>query len=158
MDYSTFCSQVAKKLNESEDELFRKADQKDIDYLKSSKYPDCIIEFYSQYEPQEEIEIDGVRLPTIMGLKDLNENAVPCCEFYELGLGYRGIAETYCGEHFLINVNNEQSIIYAALDVIEPDEDYTNDEIMSKLKKVTDSFDEFLEKFVKEKLPTGFYD
>ena len=161
MDYSKFFSYVALKLKTDENSIFKKADEKDIKYLKSSKYPDSVTRFYSHMEPQGCVEINGVRLESIYSLRTENEVGVPIYVIYDLG--YRAIGATEYGDVFCLNVkqktkDGQPSIYIASHDEIMDGEDYTNDEVMSKIKKVAGSFEEFLEKFVEEKLPNSFYD
>jgi len=150
MDYSTFYNQISNKLN-----------KKDLDYLKSSKYPDCILEFYKHKEPQNCVEINGARLWSINNLKVENEDGVPVYVIYDLG--YRAIGTTIYGDVYCLNVdqlmNNGQPFIYIlSHDEIEDDEEYTNDEILSKIIKVADSFNEFLEKFIEGTLRIHYFD
>ena len=157
MDYSKFFFQVLMKTNTNENRIFQKADESDIEYLKSSKYPDCIVQFYSHMEPRDCVEINGVRLEPINSLQTENEAGVPVYVIYDLG--YRAVGSTEYGDVFCLNINDAQQFIYiASHEEIEDGEDYTNDEVLSKIIKVADSFEEFLEKFVKGELPSIYGD
>jgi hypothetical protein len=137
-----------------------------MEYLKSSKYPDCILEFYSQYEPQDCVEINGVRLWPINELKVENEDGVPIYPIY--ALGFRAIASTIYGDVYCLNVNQKMKggrpFIYIASheDNAENLEDeIANGEIDEEdlaIEKVADSFEEFLKKFITEKLPDNYSD
>jgi hypothetical protein len=166
MDYSSFISQITKELNVSENQIFKKANKKDMQYLKSSKYPDCILDFYSQYEPQDCVEINGVRLWPINYLKAENKDGVSIYPIY--ALGFRAIASTKYGDVYCLNINQKmnggQPFIYISSH--EDNAEDLEDEIAKgeideeglAVEKTADSFEEFLEKFIGKKLPDNYYD
>lgn len=159
MDYATFFSQVIKKLSVTENKIYKKADKKDMVYLKSSKYPDCVLEFYNHKELQECIDINGARLWPIKNLKEENEDYTPGYIIYDLG--YRVIGTTINGDVYCLDINQMNNDGQPIIFIASHDEIYeglSNDEITSKIVKIADSFNEFLQKFIEETLPIDYYD
>jgi hypothetical protein len=166
MNYSSYISKITKKLKLNENQVFRKANKKNMGYLKSSKYPDCILEFYSQYEPQDDIEINGVRLLPINELKAENEDGVSIYPIY--ALGFRAIASTIFGDVYCLNVsqkmNDGRPFIYISSHEDNAEDladEIANGEINQEdlsTEKIADSFEEFLEKFITKKLPDNYSD
>ena len=144
MDYSTFFSQG--------EGAYQKTGKKDLDYLKSKKYPDCFIELYKHNEPQGCVEINGVRLCSISHLRVENKDGVPGYIIYPYG--FRAVGTTIYGDLYCLNINqlnkDGQPVIFMANhEEISEDEEFEDEEdCTSSMVKVADSLDEFLERFI----------
>ena len=84
------------------EKCFKPASNNDLEYLNSLNLPDEILSFYTNNNPQEEFEINGIRLLPIESMKTENTMAIPG---YVLSpLGYSAIASTNHGDVYFIKI------------------------------------------------------
>ena len=147
-------NELVKKINEaSNSNCFKRAEEKEISYLMNLNISDEIIDFYKGNNPKETIEINGIRFLTISEIIDENTNYTPG---YILNPhGYCVIASTIFGDVYCIyNKNNEYSICIASHDEIDEETEYFQDKVIF----ITNSFQDFLHRFIEGQLVSEYYD
>ena len=152
MNYQSFAQEINTISGKN---CFRVADSTSLKYLETLSLPKSLVEFYKHYEPSEIIEINGIRLLPISGIKEENENYTP--GYLLSPHGYCAIASTLFGDvYFLKTKGNEDQIVLASHDEIH--EGQQIEELTKRLKTVAKSFAEFLNAFKAEGLPQSYYD
>jgi len=136
----------------------RPASQQDIEYLKKTEYPADIIAFFVKNEPLQQMDEAGVRFGLISDMRIENEGAVP--GIAAAPVGYLNIASTMYGDTYCVDINSTGTtglhpIVMVSHD--EVDEDTNPDDIHNGIKKICESFQEFLERFCAHSLPIDFY-
>lgn len=149
-DYKSY----TKRINELKNhDCFANAMESDILYLKTLKISDEIIDFYQENNPRDIIEINGIRLLPISEIMEENSNYTP--GYILSPKGYYVIASTIYGDVYCIYFkNNELSISIASHDEIDDETENLKD----KTIVITNSFSDFLERFIEGNLVRGYYD
>ena len=149
-DYTGYTKRINELKNQ---DCFAKAKESDILYLKTLKFSEEIIGFYRENNPKYVIEINGIRLLPISKIKEENINYTP--GYILCPKGYCVIASTIYGDVYCIDFkNNVPSISIASHDEI--DEDLEN--LQDKIIMITNSFTDFLDRFIEGKLVSEYYD
>lgn len=152
MDYTTIIEQIniARKQN-----CFKKSEQAEIDYLIAMGLPNEVLEFYFEYNPIAIIELNAIRLLPISLIIEENTEYTP--GFLLTALGFCVIASTIEGDVYCIKKElNDYKIVIASHDEIY--EGQETEEILSGTREVSKTFIDFLNSFVEQKLPAGYYD
>ena len=130
-----------------------------IRYLEMMGYPESVIVFFRDFDQRKEIEINEIRLSHSDSIKEENQEAIP--GYVISPLGYLNIGTTiygdcYCLDTNTLNANGGPVVVLASHDEIE--EESTPEEIKQRVIRVSDSFEEFIDKLHKSELPSDYYD
>lgn len=128
-------------------------------YLETMGYPESVVVFFTNFDQRDEIEINGIRLSHSDSIKEENEDATPGYVISPLGylnIGTTIYGDSYCLDTNTLNANGSPVVVLASHDEIE--EESTPEEIKKHIIKVTDSFEEFIDKLHKQELPSDYYD
>lgn len=138
---------------------FQPATVPELNYLKGIVIPDSVLEFYRYANPSTYVEIGGVRVLPVVDLREENENAVPgyiISPFGFIVFASTVYGDAYCLDIIKTNELGETPVVIASHDEIE--EGMVETQIRIKVKRISNSFKEFLRKFLLEELPKNYYD
>ena len=145
---------IIKRINEIKNlDCFIKAMDSDIKYLETLKISKDLIDFYREYDPKDIIEINGIRLLPISEIMEENNNYTP--GYILRPKGYCVIATTIFGDIYCIDCKEREYSIYIAShdEIDEETEDF-----QEKMILITNSFQDFLDRFIEGKLVGDYYD
>ncbi len=139
-----------------QDVTFGPAEDSDISYMQELLYPEAVTEFYKVAEPSHWVEINGAMLNTIADMWGENENTLP--GDMVLPLGYLNIATSFTDDTYCIDLNSTDTgdgpaVVLISHNIQEGQED---EAVGAQMVKVAESFREFLQRFVDQKLPTDY--
>jgi hypothetical protein len=152
MDYTSIVQQI--NVDQSRN-CFKKPEQAEFDYLRSLNLPNEVLEFYSEYNPIDSIELNAIRLLPISEIIEENTNYTP--GYLLTPLGFCVVASTIEGDVYCIkNEVTTYKIVLASHDEIY--EGQETEEILSGTKEVSKSLTDFLNSFIEGKLVVSYYD
>lgn len=152
MDYISIVEHINVDQNRN---CFKKPEQAEIEYLTSLNLPNEVLNFYTEYNPIDTIELNDIRLLPILEIIEENTNYTP--GYLLTPLGFCVVATTIEGDVYCIkNQVTDYKIVIASHDEIY--EGQETEEILSGTKEVSKTFTDFLNFFVEGKLVTSYYD
>ncbi|MCB0196898.1 MAG: hypothetical protein KDJ65_33420 [Anaerolineae bacterium] len=137
----------------------RAAADDDIQWLRSNGVPKNVVAFFAVAEPVQWIDIAGVEIGPISGLKGANRQAVPGIAASRYG--YIVIAQTISGDVYCIDTHQVDEDGQSPIYIVNHErvgEDASRQEVKAGSRLVATSFHEFLIRFIAEDLPYDFHD
>lgn len=137
----------------------RSASDEDIQWLKAQRVPESVIAFFAAAEPVLWIDIAGVEIGPISGLKAANTQAVPGIAASRHG--YVVIAQTVSGDAYCIATHQVSSDGQSPVYIVNHErvwENASRQEVEAESRLTAPSFREFLNRFIAGDLPYDFYD
>jgi SMI1/KNR4 family protein SUKH-1 len=129
---------------------FRPAHDEDIYELRRLGMPECIVEFYAQFEPEEYIE-GPVRIWPIIDIIELNTEILPgyCVSPH----GYFVFASNQYGDAYCFDANNKNDddsprIVFISHEIV--DEEITADDTDKISMVVAKNLLDFLNQFIND--------
>ena len=136
----------------------RPASPSDLEYLKSRSYPESICQFYARGEPSYSVNINLLRLPPVSVLREFNENK-------NIGkllcpLGYRIVLPSE--DFYCIQIDpdgiQDDSPVFLVDHLVESVENLAREVVEEYSIKIADNYKDFLNKFLRGRLPGQIYD
>ena len=144
-------------LSESQDIQLRPASDASIQWLRAMRVPESVVTFFAVAEPSRWIDIEGVEIGPIAGLKDANTQAVPGIATSQHG--YVVIAKCISGDVYCLESNQEAQIEQIPIYIVNHEkigETASKEEVEAAVRLVVTGFHEFLSKFIARDLPYDF--
>lgn len=131
---------------------FRPASPGDIGYLQGMLYPDSVVEFYANAEPESWFEIEDLQLHSIADMWGENENTLPGDRVVPLGL--LNVAGTDEGDTYCVDLNStdgqDDPIVRWVSRTIT--ETMSDEQVMDHTHVAANTFGDFLMMFARGEL------
>ena len=133
---------------------FRPASSQDLAILKEQNWPESLVEFYSQHEPNADPdEIPDIRFLSIQGIMFESKEMDPSAAL--VPLGYIPFASTRFGDPFLFDMNSvgpdgHPPVVRASHEEFMGE--VTKDFAEQNLKRIADSLADFISKALTNEL------
>ena len=137
----------------------RPAAEADIQWLRAKGVPESVVAFFTVAEPVRWVDIGGVEIGPVSGLKAANSQAVPGIAASRYG--YVVIAQTISGDAYCIDVNHVDRDGQPPIYIVNHEkvgESASRQDVEAGSRLVAASFREFLTRFIAGDLPYDFHD
>jgi hypothetical protein len=148
MDQTKLANEIAAQTGVA----FRRALSEDLARLKKLGAPEEVLDFFANHEPSDCAEISGARLWPIAELIHENIDYVPGAALHPRG--FLVIATNECGDSFCVDlaVQGKQSRPIVIMSHELSWGEMSEEEVRALQKVIAESFNEFLELFVADRL------
>ena len=143
--------------SEGRNAQLRQASSESLAWLRSMRIPESVVAFYAVAEPSRWVDIEGLEIGPVAGLKSDNTQAVPGIAASRYG--YVVIAKTISGDAYCLDVNQADSTGQTPVYLVNHEkvgETATRSDVEAWSRLVTPSFQEFLTRFIEGDLPYDF--